>query len=171
MHAYPLSASRSRDGPNHSPSSGGPLEAASNELLPATAQLLLAAFPAPASCYHMWHAQHSRVVFSKRSNCNLPIQACLQTCKVPSSPVQAKYSWPRTPLCPLVTLHKSWARKEGWFPDACRAHPLLLAMSYDEVEIEDMDWSEELNAFTYQCPCGDLFQISMVGSLPLPVYF
>lgn len=35
-------------------------------------------------------------------------------------------------------------------------------MSYDEVEIEDMDWSDELEAFTWQCPCGDLFQITMV---------
>lgn len=35
-------------------------------------------------------------------------------------------------------------------------------MSYDEVEIEDMEWSEELQAFTYQCPCGDLFQITLV---------
>jgi hypothetical protein len=25
-----------------------------------------------------------------------------------------------------------------------------------------MDWSEELHAFTWQCPCGDLFQITMV---------
>jgi len=24
-----------------------------------------------------------------------------------------------------------------------------------------MDWSEELQAFTYQCPCGDLFQITV----------
>ena len=24
-----------------------------------------------------------------------------------------------------------------------------------------MDWSEELQAFTYQCPCGDLFQITL----------
>lgn len=37
-------------------------------------------------------------------------------------------------------------------------------MSYDEVEIEDMKWDEELKAFTYQCPCGDLFQITKVGS-------
>mmetsp|Transcript_23327 Transcript_23327/g.69294 ORF Transcript_23327/g.69294 Transcript_23327/m.69294 type:complete len:85 (+) Transcript_23327:100-354(+) len=34
-------------------------------------------------------------------------------------------------------------------------------MSYDEIEIEDMTWSEELQAFTYSCPCGDLFQISL----------
>ena len=35
-------------------------------------------------------------------------------------------------------------------------------MAYDTVEIEDMDWSDELQAFTYQCPCGDLFQITLV---------
>lgn len=33
-------------------------------------------------------------------------------------------------------------------------------MSYDDVEIEDMEWNEELRAFTYPCPCGDLFQIT-----------
>ena len=37
---------------------------------------------------------------------------------------------------------------------------------YDEIEIEDMDWNEELDAFTYSCPCGDLFQITMVGAAP-----
>lgn len=36
---------------------------------------------------------------------------------------------------------------------------------YDEVEIEDMEWNEELEAFTYSCPCGDLFQISLVCTL------
>lgn len=35
-------------------------------------------------------------------------------------------------------------------------------MTYDEIEIEDMDWDDSLQAFTYQCPCGDLFQITMV---------
>jgi hypothetical protein len=34
---------------------------------------------------------------------------------------------------------------------------------YDEVEIEDMDWNEDMQSFTYQCPCGDLFQITLVG--------
>ncbi len=33
--------------------------------------------------------------------------------------------------------------------------------NFMQVEIEDMDWSEELQAFTYQCPCGDLFQITL----------
>jgi diphthamide biosynthesis protein 3 len=34
-------------------------------------------------------------------------------------------------------------------------------MSYDEIEIEDMAWNDELKAYTYQCPCGDLFQITL----------
>ncbi|ERN17110.1 hypothetical protein AMTRI_Chr09g13840 [Amborella trichopoda] len=33
-------------------------------------------------------------------------------------------------------------------------------MSYDDVEIEDMEWNEELQSYTYPCPCGDLFQIT-----------
>ncbi|RZC89043.1 hypothetical protein C5167_030736 [Papaver somniferum] len=37
---------------------------------------------------------------------------------------------------------------------------LQLEMSYDDVEIEDMEWNEELKSFTYPCPCGDLFQIT-----------
>jgi hypothetical protein len=35
-------------------------------------------------------------------------------------------------------------------------------MSYEEVEIEDMEWSDELQAYTYACPCGDVFQITKV---------
>ena len=35
---------------------------------------------------------------------------------------------------------------------------------YDEVEIEDMDWDQELHGYTYSCPCGDLFQITVVCS-------
>lgn len=31
---------------------------------------------------------------------------------------------------------------------------------YDEVDLEDMAWSDALAAYTYQCPCGDLFQIT-----------
>lgn len=30
-----------------------------------------------------------------------------------------------------------------------------------QIDIEDMDWDDGLQAFTYQCPCGDLFQISL----------
>jgi diphthamide biosynthesis protein 3 len=32
---------------------------------------------------------------------------------------------------------------------------------YDEIEIEDMDWSPALSGYTYSCPCGDLFFISL----------
>jgi diphthamide biosynthesis protein 3 len=39
-------------------------------------------------------------------------------------------------------------------------------MAYDEVEIEDMSWNAELQAYTYPCPCGDLFQITMVSTGP-----
>lgn len=31
---------------------------------------------------------------------------------------------------------------------------------YDEVDLEDMEWSAELDAYTYACPCGDVFQIT-----------
>ncbi|KAL5226072.1 hypothetical protein ABZP36_012711 [Zizania latifolia] len=33
--------------------------------------------------------------------------------------------------------------------------------AYDEVEIEDMEWNAELGAYTYPCPCSDLFQITL----------
>lgn len=32
---------------------------------------------------------------------------------------------------------------------------------YDTVEIEDMDFDEKRDGFTYRCPCGDLFFISV----------
>jgi len=32
---------------------------------------------------------------------------------------------------------------------------------YDEVEIEDMEWVEELQTFFYPCPCGDKFEITL----------
>lgn len=42
------------------------------------------------------------------------------------------------------------------------ADAAVISMSYDDIEIEDMEWNEELSAFTYPCPCGDLFQITKV---------
>lgn len=36
--------------------------------------------------------------------------------------------------------------------------------AYDEVEIEDMSWNDKLQAYTYACPCGDIFQITLVRS-------
>lgn len=32
---------------------------------------------------------------------------------------------------------------------------------YDEVEIEEMEWNVELNAFTWSCPCGDIFRLTV----------
>ncbi|TXG64449.1 hypothetical protein EZV62_011443 [Acer yangbiense] len=41
-------------------------------------------------------------------------------------------------------------------------HPWIIknADPTDDVEIEDMEWNEELQSYTYPCPCGDLFQIT-----------
>ncbi|KAL9549426.1 Diphthamide biosynthesis protein 3 [Mucor bainieri] len=35
-----------------------------------------------------------------------------------------------------------------------------MASFYDEIEIEDMDYDEEEDIYTYTCPCGDKFIIS-----------
>jgi diphthamide biosynthesis protein 3 len=32
---------------------------------------------------------------------------------------------------------------------------------YDEIEIEDLEFIPELALFTYPCPCGDKFQITL----------
>lgn len=32
---------------------------------------------------------------------------------------------------------------------------------YDEIEIEDMTFDEDLQLYTYPCPCGDRFQIGL----------
>lgn len=33
---------------------------------------------------------------------------------------------------------------------------------HDEVEIEDFEYDDETESFTYPCPCGDLFSVSKV---------
>ncbi|KAI8328530.1 hypothetical protein EDC96DRAFT_489895 [Choanephora cucurbitarum] len=32
---------------------------------------------------------------------------------------------------------------------------------YDEIEIEDMEFNEDDQIYTYPCPCGDKFEISI----------
>jgi diphthamide biosynthesis protein 3 len=32
---------------------------------------------------------------------------------------------------------------------------------YDDIEIEDMEFDEETGNYTYPCPCGDKFVISL----------
>jgi diphthamide biosynthesis protein 3 len=34
---------------------------------------------------------------------------------------------------------------------------------YDEVEIEDMQFDEQLQVYSYPCPCGDKFSIALVS--------
>eukprot|EP01040_Poterioochromonas_malhamensis_P007907 gene7907-8547_t len=36
-----------------------------------------------------------------------------------------------------------------------------MAGIYEEVEIEDMTYDAETKMFTFPCPCGDKFQISL----------
>jgi len=36
-----------------------------------------------------------------------------------------------------------------------------MSVYYDEIEIEDMKYDKELQVFTYPCPCGDKFIISV----------
>jgi len=36
---------------------------------------------------------------------------------------------------------------------------------YDEVEIEDMTWKADVATFSYTCPCGDLFCITLADLL------
>ena len=33
--------------------------------------------------------------------------------------------------------------------------------TYDEIEIEDLEWEREIETFFYPCPCGDRFQITL----------
>ncbi|KAL1898678.1 Diphthamide biosynthesis protein 3 [Ceratocystis pirilliformis] len=33
---------------------------------------------------------------------------------------------------------------------------------YDEIEIEDMEYDEDLETYFYPCPCGDRFQIALL---------
>jgi len=35
-----------------------------------------------------------------------------------------------------------------------------MAAYYDEIEIEDFEYNEEKELYTYPCPCGDKFQIT-----------
>ena len=34
---------------------------------------------------------------------------------------------------------------------------------YDEIELDDMRFNVDLQAYVYPCPCGDEFQITLVS--------
>ena len=36
----------------------------------------------------------------------------------------------------------------------------MATVYHDEVELEDFEYDEETEIYTYPCPCGDLFQIT-----------
>lgn len=40
-------------------------------------------------------------------------------------------------------------------------------MAFIQIEIEDMEFNEEEQLYTYPCPCGDKFEIYVVSSIPL----
>jgi len=37
-----------------------------------------------------------------------------------------------------------------------------MSVYYDEIEIEDFEFDEELDLYFYPCPCGDRFEITKV---------
>lgn len=49
--------------------------------------------------------------------------------------------------------------------------PSKMSAFYDEVEIEDFEYDEELDVYTYPCPCGDKFSISTVCRDEFPKLF
>ena len=38
-----------------------------------------------------------------------------------------------------------------------------MASFYDEIELEDFEFDEEAEVYSYPCPCGDKFLISLVS--------
>lgn len=47
--------------------------------------------------------------------------------------------------------------------DVTKASEVEVENIYDEIEIDDMDYDEDLGKFFYPCPCGDKFQIEIVS--------
>ena len=41
----------------------------------------------------------------------------------------------------------------------------MSAAIYDEIEVEDMAYAAEQKRFTFPCPCGDVFTISLAELL------
>ena len=56
---------------------------------------------------------------------------------------------------------KKKKKKERSFAEQCFYVIMTGGGSYDEVDLEDMDWNESLKEFTYSCPCGDIFRITL----------
>lgn len=46
-----------------------------------------------------------------------------------------------------------------------------MSVYYDEIEIEDFEYDEELDLYFYPCPCGDRFEITKVIKKAEKSYF
>ena len=46
--------------------------------------------------------------------------------------------------------------------DAITGADIEVENIYDEVEIDDLDYDEEIKTFFYPCPCGDKFRITLL---------
>ena len=67
---------------------------------------------------------------------------------------------PSEKTAPPIFLPLRPRRPKPPFYAARRVRARAVMSSYDEVDLEDMEWNAELGAFTFQCPCGDVFQIT-----------
>lgn len=38
---------------------------------------------------------------------------------------------------------------------------MSVGIVHDEVEVEDFDYNPKMKVYTYPCPCGDTFEISL----------
>ena len=45
-----------------------------------------------------------------------------------------------------------------------------MSVFHDEVEIEDLEYDEDLDTYYYPCPCGNQFQITRVSARRSPVH-
>lgn len=57
-------------------------------------------------------------------------------------------------------MSKFKAEYEAYFNTEFRNGDSILSY-YDQVDIADFAYNEDLKLFTYPCPCGDLFEISL----------
>ena len=62
---------------------------------------------------------------------------------------------------PFVSRRRRRRREEAQSSSSIHIRIMTGGGSYDEVDLEDMDWNESLKEFTYSCPCGDIFRITL----------
>lgn len=76
-------------------------------------------------------------------------------------------SAPAKEICqkrPLLRLHVALRLAVIFFSILVSRHTnqsIVIMSFYDEIEIEDMTYHESTTLYTYPCPCGDQFEISL----------